>query len=112
MLRQAAVPPCCRTAAWLHHSPGFQAALHSRRQEIWPSSTERLWGLLPKALAVIERELDGETPLPAAVHGLRAVGLYGTVPAPQGPTEGEDAGVEQRQRDSHRLLASRQGLEV
>jgi len=96
VLRKAAVQPCCLTAEWLHHSPGFQAALNSRRQALWQSSTERLWGLLPKALEVSERELDGEAPLPAAVHGLRAVGLYGTVPAPQGPTEGEDAGVNYR----------------
>ena len=53
--------------------------------------TETLRGLRPKALGALTRELDGETPLPAAVHVLRAVGLYGAVPAPQGRIEREDA---------------------
>jgi len=42
--------------------------------------TDALRGLLPKALEVIERELDGEAPLPAAVHVLKACGLYGMLP--------------------------------
>lgn len=36
--------------------------------------------------------------------------MYGAVPAPQGPTEVEDAVVAQRQRDYGRLLVSMQGL--
>jgi len=65
---------------WLNHHPGFEAALHSRRQELWAGMTDALRGLLPKALEVIERELDGEAPLPAAVHVLKACGLYGILP--------------------------------
>lgn len=96
---------------WRTHHAGLQAALHRRRQALEHALPEPLRGRRPKALGALTRELDGETPLPAAVHVLRAVGLYGAVPAPQGRIEREDAVAAARQRDSHRLLASRQGLE-
>ena len=59
---------------WLNHHPGFQAALNSRRQELWVGMTNSLRGLLPKALEVLKCELEGEAPLPAAVHVLKAAG--------------------------------------
>ena len=86
---------------WLNHHPGFQAALNSRRQELWIGMTDALRGLLPKALEVIERELGGETPLPAAVHVLKACGLYGMLP-PRGPAEVEDAVLAEQERQSER----------
>jgi hypothetical protein len=43
--------------------------------------TNRLRGLLPKALEVLTCELEGEHPLPAAVHVLKACGLYGMLKA-------------------------------
>ena len=42
---------------WLNHHPGFQAALNSRRQELWAGVSDTLRGLLPKALDVLKREL-------------------------------------------------------
>jgi hypothetical protein len=86
---------------WLNHHPGFQAALNSRRQELWEGMTDTLRGLLPKALDVLARELEGETPLPAAVHVLKACGLYGMLP-PRGPTEVEDALLAEQERQSER----------
>ena len=47
---------------WLNHHPGFQAALNSRRQELWIGMTDTLRGLLPKALEVLKDELEGEHP--------------------------------------------------
>ena len=47
---------------WLNHHPGFQAALNSRRQELWVGMTDTLRGLLPKALEVLKCELEGEHP--------------------------------------------------
>ena len=88
---------------WLNHHPGFQAALNSRRQELWVGMTDTLRGLLPKALEVLKCALEGETPLPAAVHVLKACGLYG-MPAPQGPTEVEDAVIAQRRHTYERML--------
>ena len=103
----AALDLCRQTVSeWLHHHPGFQALLNSRRQQLWASMTDRLRNLLPKALDVVERELDGEDPLPAAVHVLKASGVYG-VPAPSGPTEVEDAVIAQKQRHQDRM---RRGL--
>ena len=67
--------------------------------------TNRLRGLLPKALEVLTCELEGEHPLPAAVHVLKACGLYGNV-SPLGPTEVEDAEIAQRRRVYDRMLAS------
>src|SRR5713226_3345730 len=91
---------------WLHRHPGFQAALNSRRQELWAGMADTLRGLLPRALEVLKCELEGEQPLPAAVHVLKACGLYGGVPVPQGPTEVEDAAIAQRRRAYDRMLAS------
>jgi hypothetical protein len=90
---------------WSNHHPGFQAAVNARRQELWHGMSDTLRGLLPKALDVLARALDGETPLPAAVHVLKACGLYGMVP-PQGPTEVEDAVLARATRQSQRRSAA------
>jgi CRP-like cAMP-binding protein len=86
---------------WLNHHPGFQAALNRRRQELWIGMTQTLRGLLPKALEVLKDALEGEHPLPAAVHVLKACGLYGNV-SPLGPTEVEDALLAEQERQSER----------
>jgi hypothetical protein len=86
---------------WLNHHPGFQAALNSRRQELWVGMTDALRGLLPKALEVLKCELEGATPLPAAVHILKACGLYGMVP-PRGPIDVEDALLAEQEHQSER----------
>jgi hypothetical protein len=85
----------------LHHHPGFQAVLNGRRQELWVGMTNALRGLLPKALELLKCELEGEAPLPAAVHVLKACGLYGMVP-PRGPTEVEDVLLAEQERQSER----------
>src|SRR5215468_3722407 len=72
---------------WLNHHPGFQATLNRRRQELWSDMVEGLRALTPQALAVLARELDGEAPLAAAIHVLKACGLYGGMAAPSGPTD-------------------------
>jgi hypothetical protein len=59
--------------------------------------THTLWGLLPKALEVLQCELAGEHPLPAAVHVLKAWGLYGIV-SPLGPTEVETRCLPRKER--------------
>jgi hypothetical protein len=87
---------------WLNHHPGFQAALNRRRQELWVGITDTLRGLLPRALEVLKSELEGEAPLPAAVHVLKACGLYGMV-IPLGPTEVDDALLAEQERQSTRL---------
>ena len=82
---------------WTNHHPLFQATLNQRRQELWAGIVEGLRGLLPKAMAVLQEELQGQGPgrLTAAVHVFKMVGLYGQVGAPTGPATVEE--VEQAQ---------------
>ena len=91
---------------WLNHHPGFQATLNRRRQELWVGITDALRNLLPQAVEVLKSELESATPLPAAIHVIKACGLYGSIPVPQGPTEVEDAEIAQRRRVYDRMLAS------
>jgi len=42
---------------WRLHSPLFQAAINRRRNELWESAADKLRALIPKALAVLEREM-------------------------------------------------------
>ena len=86
---------------WLNHHPGFQAALNSRRQELWAGMTDTLRGLLPQAVEVLKHELEGEARLQAAVHILKCCGLYGMLP-PRGPTEVDDALLAEQERQSER----------
>ena len=72
---------------WVNHHCGFQAALNSRRQEAFDSMVETLRGLLPKALAVLAKALEGETPLPAALAILKSCGLASANLRPTGPRQ-------------------------
>ena len=92
---------------WLNHHPGFQAALNRRRQELWGDMIDGLRALVPKALAVLARELDGEAPLAAAIHVLKACGLYGGIATPTGPTDpgtiaiAQELEADERQHAAH-----------
>ncbi len=67
---------------WLNHSLPFQAALNLRQQELWRDSSERLRSLVPKALEILAGRMDSGS-MVAAVHVLKAAGLYG-LSAPAG----------------------------
>jgi hypothetical protein len=84
---------------WLHHVAPFQAELNARRQEAFDSMIERLRALLPKALDVIEAQLQGDNPLPAAIQILRSCGLAQGLGRPSGPATVEEAERAQRQRE-------------
>jgi hypothetical protein len=73
---------------WRHHDPAFIAALNVRRMEIWEDTHDRIRGMATRACDVLAGALDGpvETSLPAAVHVLKALKVYGNVEAPNGPT--------------------------
>jgi hypothetical protein len=65
-------------SGWLHHDASFQAALNARRQELWTGHAERLRSLVPKAMDTLEAAVsDEQQGLTAAVHILKAAGLYG-----------------------------------
>src|SRR2546423_585802 len=42
---------------WVNRNPAFQAALNRRRQELWAEASDKLRGLLPPALTVLEQAL-------------------------------------------------------
>lgn len=75
-------------ARWRAAHPAFQAELARRRAERFRAATERLRALVPKALDVLEDELDGDDRLPTAHAVLKMAGLDKlAVP----PIETEDA---------------------
>ena len=73
---------------WLNHNSAFVAELNSYRQELWKAEVERLRSLIPKALDVLERELEGKNALKAASQILKSAGL-GYVGGPRGETKAE-----------------------
>jgi DNA-binding CsgD family transcriptional regulator len=91
---------------WLHHNAAFIAAVNQRRQELWADLVDGLRALAPKALAVLARELDGEAPLPAAIHILRAVGLYGGIAAPSGETDPQAIALAMKLKEDDRQHAA------
>jgi hypothetical protein len=65
--------------------------------------TDRLRALLPKAVAVLEREIEqGGTPLTAAVHVLKACALYGK-PQAIGCTDAGELETVERERAADQL---------
>ena len=71
---------------WRLKNTLFREALNLRRRELWDGQTERLRGLVSKAVDVLEGGLEAEDPRlqqSAAVHILKAVSLYGTPREPQ-----------------------------
>jgi hypothetical protein len=90
---------------WLHHHHAFKAALNHRRNEAWTSLLDRLASLAPVALDVLMREVEqpGPRALEAAVHVLKACGLYGTL-RPVGSTDPEDFVQAERDRERDKQL--------
>lgn len=94
---------------WRNHDPAFLAAVNARRRELWEETHDRLRGLATKALDVLAGALEGEpeSALPAAVHVLKALGIYGSVQAPGGPVTEEAVLIAQAEAEASRLLAER-----
>jgi translation initiation factor RLI1 len=85
---------------WLHHHAAFQAALHARQRELWSGHAERLRSLIPKALETLEGSLgDEKQGMAAAVHILKAAGLYG-LPEPSGSIHVDEIEGAQRSRQN------------
>ncbi|WP_067936467.1 phBC6A51 family helix-turn-helix protein [Alicyclobacillus kakegawensis] len=79
---------------WRNRNAEFMAELNARRQELWGAQVERMRQLVAKAVDVLEEDLhqgaDAKLRQSAAVHILRAVGLYGADLKPSGPTQPND----------------------
>ena len=91
---------------WVNHHPGFQAELNLRRQQLWADLVDGLRALAPKAMEVLKAELEGETPLQAAIHVLKACGLYGGIAAPRGPIEPDEIAIAMQLKDYDRAHAA------
>jgi DNA-binding CsgD family transcriptional regulator len=83
--------------SWRNNHAEFVAELNRRRLDVWAAQTDRLRALVSSAVDVLELDLtseDARLRQAAAVHILRAVGLYGMNLLPVGPTSAEAAAVE------------------
>jgi len=84
-------------AEW-RQSAEFEATMNRARRQLWDRSKDEIRALVPKALEVLRQDMETGDDLrlrqSAAVHILRAVGLYGDVGQPVGPTSA--AGVKDR----------------
>jgi len=88
---------------WRNTNADFIAELNRRRQEVWGGQTDRLRGLVAKAVDILAEDLDGENPRlrqGAAIHVLKSVGLYGANLEPRGLTDPEAI-----ERERHSLSA-------
>ena len=87
-------------SGWLHNDRVFQAALNRRRDELWSRVTDRLRALLPKAIAVLEREMDqGAASVSAALHVIRACAQYAKV-QPIGSSDPDELDLVAREREA------------
>lgn len=62
-------------SGWRLHDPFFQAELNRQRSQLFGAAIDRLRNLVPKALDVIERELEGPNGYKAAFEVLRLAGI-------------------------------------
>ena len=65
------------------------AALNARRRDLWGEHTDRLRYLVPAALDILAAGMESEDPKAqqaAAVHVLKAAGIYGGCGQPDGET--------------------------
>lgn len=88
---------------WINHNHRFKAALNRRRQELWEGLTDRMRGLLPKALETLDTALDGDGRVAchAAVQVLKACGMY-ALPQPMGSTDAIELEIEEQERETDR----------
>ena len=71
------------------HEPEFLAELNLRRAGLWDEDIDKLRSLVGEAIAVLENDLRGDDKIArrvAALHILRAVGIFGNDWQPKGPT--------------------------
>lgn len=93
---------------WRAYHPAFQAELTRRRAELFGSATERLRAMVPKALEVLEAELDGENKLNTAQSILRMAGLDKLDPPKGSPDDAEDILLSRLQRRLGELKRERE----
>ena len=93
---------------WRNHDPAFVAAVNAKRRELWEETHARLRGLAVKALDVLAGALEADpaTALPAAVQVLKALKIYGTIDAPEGPTSALGVLADRARANAQEILAA------
>lgn len=89
---------------WRNENPDFIAELNRRRQEVWSANLDQLRQLVGKAVTVLAEDLEGEDKAlrqRAAIHILRAAGMYGGDLTPTGHTTPEAV---EKQKNQDRIL--------
>jgi len=82
---------------WANHDAQFQATLNQARAALWAEATDKLRAMVPRALEVLEVNLEGNPDPKVALDILKLAGIGGAVPTSIGPTtvgEIEDAVAE------------------
>jgi hypothetical protein len=87
---------------WAKQHLGFRVALNQRRWELWTGLIERLRVLLPKALGVLEKEIDNGG-VKASLELLKIACIEGLRP-PTGAVTIEDAEIEAKEAKTARLF--------
>ncbi|MDP2949828.1 MAG: hypothetical protein Q8P22_09865 [Chloroflexota bacterium] len=91
---------------WRLYDPYFQAELNRRRQDTWGTAADRLRAMVPKALGVLEAELDqGGDKAKVAVQVLKLVGLE-KLGKPAGAIDGDELLGDLAQAQCMRRLVS------
>jgi hypothetical protein len=78
---------------WRNNNALFLAELNSRRAALWESDIDRLRSIVGEAITILEEDLSGndeKARRAAAIHLLRAVGIYGANLKPEGPISASD----------------------
>ncbi|MCL4325092.1 MAG: hypothetical protein M1144_06510 [Candidatus Thermoplasmatota archaeon] len=94
---------------WRNHDALFMVELNRQRQELWGSHKQQLRSLLGRAVQTLADNLESEDKAlrqAAAVHVLKATGLYGSQLEPHGPTSGEEV-----EREWERAAVARKSSE-
>lgn len=89
---------------WQDNEPAFIAELNHRRSALWESHRDSLRAVLGKAVQVLCEDLeseDGRLRQAAAIHILRAAGMYGGDLTPTGHTTPEAV---EKQKNQDRIL--------
>ena len=86
---------------WRHNDAVFAARFNAERQALWPMHREKLRSLVAQAVDVLAEDmaatLEPKLRQSAAIHVLKAVGLYGQDMKPSGAI---DSGQVERERQA------------
>ena len=86
---------------WRHNEAAFAARFNVERQALWSMHREKLRSLVVEAVNVLSEDMDTRTERrlrqSAAIHVLKAVGLYGQDMKPSGAI---DSGQVERERQA------------